>query len=255
MSMNRHLVLIHGAWQGGWAFDAWLPCLHARGWHAHALDLPGNGWGAPGPASLVAYVDHVVAKVESVGERVVLVGHSGGGLIATAVAERIPRKIQCLVYLAGMMLPSGLTYAELLRQAACDHPGQDLRGIGPHLAWTPDRRFSYVPEAAALSFFLQDCEEGAARRAASLLRPQAEAGRAISVEWTAERAGQVPRVYVEALQDRSIPLVMQRCMQALVPGAHRVELDCGHVPQLANPEELTLQLAAALATVPATTRT
>ena len=253
--MHHHLVLIHGAWQGSWAFDAWLPYLHARGWHTQALDLPGNGWGTPGPASLPAYVDHVCATVDSVGERVVLVGHSGGGLIATAVAERIPGKIQCLVYLAGMMLPSGLSYAELLRHAACDYPGQDLRGIGPHLVWTPDRRFSCVPEAAALSFFLQDCEEGAARRAASLLRPQAETGRAISVDWTAQRAGQVPRVYVEALRDRSIPLVMQRRMQALVPGARRIELDCGHVPQLANPEELTLRLAATLATVPAITRT
>ena len=245
--MNHHIVLIHGAWQGSWAFDAWTPYLRAQGWKPHGIDLPGNGWGNPGPASLAAYVDHVCAVLNDIGEPVVLVGHSGGGLIATAVAERMPERIVCLVYLAGMMLPSGMSYAELIRQVASEMPGVDLTGIGARLVWTPDRRFSIVPEDAALAVFLQDCDEVAARQAAAKLCPQDEAGRAIIIEWTTARAGRVPRIYVEARQDLSVPLVLQRRMQELVPGAHCISLDCGHVPQLAQPGELTKQLAKMLA--------
>ncbi|MDH0496358.1 alpha/beta hydrolase [Comamonas aquatica] len=240
--MANQIVLIHGAWQGSWAFEAWTPYLHARGWHPHGIELPGNGWGTPGPASLAAYVDHVCAKLEAIGEPVVLLGHSGGGLIATAVAERAPELVTCIVYLAGMMLPPGMRYAELIRQVSAEYPGEDLSGIGARLEWTPGRRFSVVPQDAALEVFLHDCEITAARRAASMLRPQDEAGRAITVHWTASRAGTVPRVYVEARQDRSVPHVLQKRMQELVPGAHRISLNCGHVPQLARPEELTEEL-------------
>jgi pimeloyl-ACP methyl ester carboxylesterase len=41
--MDKHIVLIHGAWQGSWSFDLIKPMLIERGWQVHALDLPGNG--------------------------------------------------------------------------------------------------------------------------------------------------------------------------------------------------------------------
>lgn len=245
---TRHLVLIHGAWQGGWTFDAWRPHLQARGWQVHALDLPGNGWGpkASTPASLDSYVEHVVQAIEAIGEPVVLLGHSGGGVTASAVAERIPERIACLVYLAGMMLPSGTGFAELMQRCRLEQPELDLSGIGPYLYW--DGELSSVPPDAALRIFLHDCEPGAADRAANLLRPQAESGRALIAQLSPERWGRVPRIYVEALADRSVALPLQRRMQALSPGAQRLSLDCGHVPQLAQPALLTQLLCDALET-------
>ncbi|WVM91593.1 hypothetical protein ULG90_16525 [Halopseudomonas pachastrellae] len=50
--------------------------------------------------------------------------------------------------------------------------------------------------------------------------------------WTAERFGRLPRLYLEATEDRSVVLAVQRKMQALVPGAQVVSLPCGHVPQV-----------------------
>jgi pimeloyl-ACP methyl ester carboxylesterase len=78
------------------------------------------------------------------------------------------------------------------------------------------------------------------------LRPQPEAGRAVTPRLTAERYGRVLRIYVEATQDRSIDIRLQRAMQALSPGATRITLDCGHVPQLALPDLLTERLCDAL---------
>lgn len=42
MKNSRNMVLIHGAWQGSWAFAAWTPLLQAHGWKVLAVNLPGN---------------------------------------------------------------------------------------------------------------------------------------------------------------------------------------------------------------------
>jgi pimeloyl-ACP methyl ester carboxylesterase len=55
---------------------------------------------------------------------------------------------------------------------------------------------------------------------------------------SAERFGRVPRLYVKALDDRSVILAAQRQMQRLVPGARVVSLPTGHAPQFSAPERL-----------------
>ncbi|WP_084544726.1 alpha/beta fold hydrolase [Derxia gummosa] len=247
----RDLVLIHGAWQGAWAFDAWLPHLRAAGWRPHALDLPGNGHGpdAAAPASLDSYVAAVRRRLDApdlAGRRVVLVGHSGGGLTATQTAEAVPERIAALVYLAGMMLPSGGSFADVVRDCAAADPARGYDGIAPWLDWNADRSASRVRTEGALEIFLHDCDPAAARAAAAKLGWQPETGRAMRPRWTPERHGRLPRIYVECTADRSLLLPTQRRMQALVPGALRISLDCGHVPQLVRPAELTARLGAAL---------
>lgn len=241
---TRHIVLIHGAWQGSWAFSAWQPLLAAQGWQVHAVDLPGNGWppAADAPASLDSYTAHVVGMLETLDAPAIVLGHSGGGITASQVAETAPQRVTCLVYLAGMMLPSGMGFVDLIADTAATMPGVDLSGISPWLDRSADGRFTRVRTEGALRCFLQDCDPEAARAAAAMLRPQQESGRAMRNHLSDARFGQVRRVYVECLNDRSVLLPLQRRMQQLSPGAHRISLDCGHVPQLAQPEQLTSQL-------------
>jgi pimeloyl-ACP methyl ester carboxylesterase len=241
--MRTHrMLLIHGAWQGSWAWDAWLPELARLGWHAEAIDLPGNGCDpldntAPGDVSLKGYVNHVVANVLRHGESVVLVGHSGGGITATQVAEALPGRIACVVYLAGMMLPSGLSYRALLHECQAEHPEMDLSGIAPYLRKSADGLLTEVPVDAARRIFLHDAEPDTALQLAEQLRPQPNGGRDIAPIWTAARFGRVPRIYVEALDDRSLRLPVQRLMQAMVPGALRLSIACGHLPQVVRSRE------------------
>lgn len=244
---DRHIVLIHGAWQGSWAFDAWRPYLHLHGWTSHAVELPGNGWGpnADQPATLDTYVETVTSLLRTLPVPAVVLGHSGGGVIASEVAERAPDLVKAVVYLAGMMLPAQTPYAEVVRQCQSE-TGTVLTGIGSSLIWNSDRTVSTVPAEAALAHFLHDCPDAPARLAASLLRPQAESGRAITNAVTPERFGRIPRVYIECSQDLSVPPIVQKRMQELQPGAHRLLLDVGHVPQLAKPAELATLLCPVL---------
>lgn len=242
--MTSDLFLIHGAWQGAWVWDALIPELHARGWICHAVDLPENGQpGAPpGPASLEAYVAHCASVMPA---QATVIGHSGAGVIASQLAEDFPERVECLVYLAGMMLPSGVGFSECVRESGL--PASEVEGIWPHLEWSADGVFSSVPVQAALDIFLHDVPEPAARLAAGRLTRQRETGRALRANLTPERFGRVPRLYIEATRDRSVVPAMQRRMQALVAGARILSMDTGHVPQAAQPVALARLLDEALA--------
>ncbi|MFI8480808.1 alpha/beta fold hydrolase [Pseudomonas sp. NPDC078700] len=239
--MSKHIVLIHGAWQGSWAFSAWRPFLQDSGWTVHSVELPGNGWGenAQAVASPESYCEHLVTVIENIGESVVLLGHSGGGVIASQVAELIPERIRALVYLAGMMLPNGMSFVDVVKLCSEERPDLDFAGINRYLESSDLDQSSSVPVSAALHIFLHDCSTDAAATAASLLRPQPASGRNMPPQLSDERYGRVPRIYIEATADRSIDIYVQRRMQQLSPGAHVISLDCGHVPQLAQPQALT----------------
>ncbi len=246
---SRDMVLIHGAWQGSWAFEAWRPWLEKAGWRVHCVDLPGNGHmpaTAQRPATLAGYTAHVCEVLMRIDRPAVVLGHSGGGIVASQVAEALPGQVAALVYLVGMMLPDGMSYADLIAQARADDPDWVYTGIGPHLSWSEAGLHSQVSAEGALQVFLHACPADAAEAAARRLAPQPESGRAMANALTARRFGRVPRLFVGCRDDRSVPWLLQQRMQALQPPQARIALDCGHVPQLACPQALTAALLPAL---------
>jgi pimeloyl-ACP methyl ester carboxylesterase len=232
--MADPVLLIHGAWQGSWTWRLLTPLLHARDLTAIALDLPGNGQDdvAPGDVSLDLYLDHIGQILDGIDGKASLVGHSGGGMVATAAAERFAERVSRVAYVAGMMLPAGMGFKAL--QDSVD----GIAGITPHLVWSEDRLTNWAPAGKALEIFYHDCDPALAADAVSRLRPQPYGGFALVAHPTAARYGRLPRLYVEATEDRSVGIVEQRRMQALVPGALIATMATGHVPQLSAPEAL-----------------
>ncbi|MCC5811671.1 MAG: alpha/beta fold hydrolase [Ectothiorhodospiraceae bacterium] len=236
---SHPLILIHGAWAGGWVWEGILPALRDAGLEPHAVDLPGNGSDdtPPEAVTLQLYVDTLRELLLNLPGKASLVAHSGGGVIATQLAEAEPDLIRSVVFIAGMMLPSGMGFAQLTTPLKEEDP--TAAGIMPHLEWNASRSISRVPAAAARDIFFQDVPDEAAWAAARKLGPQPESGRAVQPRWTPERFGRIPRLYVEALEDRSVVLAAQRRMQSLVPGATVASLPTGHAPQLSAPQALT----------------
>ncbi|TQC50617.1 alpha/beta fold hydrolase [Rhodococcus sp. WS4] len=232
---RAHVVLIHGAWAGSWVWDTLLEPLRDNGYEPHPLELPGVGsWADGARTDLDDVADAAIAHIASLDGPVFLVGHSGGGIVATQVAERIPHRIAGVAYVAGMMLPSGSNFGDLCEDLRLPEPV----GITAWLQSTPDGSGTLVPPEAAAAVFFHESSAGDAIAAARKLRPQLDTARRMAPTWTPERLGTVPRLYVEATLDRSVPLVTQRAMQARVPGATVVTLASDHAPQLSAREAL-----------------
>lgn len=97
------VVMIHGAFCGGWAFAHWREAFMARGHAVHTptlrfhqpQDEPPRQLGATSVRDYAADLEHAIAALD---EPPVLIGHSMGGLLAQMLAARMP--VRALVLLA-----------------------------------------------------------------------------------------------------------------------------------------------------------
>ncbi|CUR56829.1 Esterase (fragment) [metagenome] len=165
---------------------------------------------------------------------VFLVGHSGGGATVTAAGQRYAHRVTGAVYVAGMMLPSGVGFAQL-----CGEVTSSIDGVVPHLRRTRDRLGTTVPREAGAALFFQRAGADDAIAASRRLSPQLDSGLALVPRWTADKFGRIPRLYIEARHDRAVPLTLQRHMQRRSPGASVVTLASDHCPQLSATDRLT----------------
>lgn len=266
-------VLVHGGWHNHSAWDAVTPILKANGFAALTLDLPGAGVNAIAPTSLglrpfdpaafaaerspVAGVTQeqrtqaVVALVKeaaSLSDKVILVGHSAGGMTISAVAEQVPDLLLAVVYLAGFMVPNGTPLLAMLQHETLSSalaPGLfvgDPAAIGATRihAGSTDEAYRSLLKAA----FYGDVPESEFARAASQLHCDESNGGALApAEITPGRFGTVPRHYIRCTQDRAIPLTGQDHMIATVDGAIGGKttthtLDSSHSPFLSQPATL-----------------
>lgn len=98
------MLLIPGAWMGAWIWNDTVDRLRRRGCVAHTLTLSGLGDGERDDLASVRLADHVddvMAAVETIGEPLVVVGHSYSGLLAGIAADRAPDRIVRTVVVAG----------------------------------------------------------------------------------------------------------------------------------------------------------
>ncbi|MES1200100.1 MAG: alpha/beta hydrolase [Pseudomonadota bacterium] len=88
------VVFVHGAFCGGWAFDAFREPFEAAGFETHAPNLPHHERGADlealAQSGLKQYADAMSAYVHELRAPPVLVGHSLGGLVAQLAAMHTP---------------------------------------------------------------------------------------------------------------------------------------------------------------------
>jgi pimeloyl-ACP methyl ester carboxylesterase len=96
------VVMIHGAFCGGWAFDRFRQPFEAAGMQCLAPDLRGHaagaGKGGTAGVSMAEYAADVAALVRAQVQPPILIGHSLGGLVAQMAASLAP--VRGLILLA-----------------------------------------------------------------------------------------------------------------------------------------------------------
>jgi pimeloyl-ACP methyl ester carboxylesterase len=223
-------VLVHGAWHGAWCWQKIVPALEAAGHRVDAVDLPGHGDDRTPVEGMTlgSYAQRVADHVAAADEPVVLLGHSMGGMVVTQAAELVYDRIATLVYLAAFLPANGQPLVEL---ASGDVVQENL--IVDEAAGT-----CLVAPHALRHAFYEECSDEDFELATSRLRPESLAALVEPVQITEERAGSVPRAYIECLLDRAIVIERQRSMQAARPCAHVLSIEADHSPFFSRPQEL-----------------
>ncbi len=227
-------ILIHGAWHGGWCFDAIKPMLEAAGHHVIAPDLPGMGGSDAELAavSLAGWADFTADLCRNAPDPVILCGHSRGGIVISEAAERASESIAALVYICAMMIPNGMSRAEWREQA---EPNPAFAAIQrPH----PSGAATTIDPTHAVPVFAQLSPPEMAKAAVTRLVAEPDAPRTEPLHLSAALYGSVPRHYIECLHDRTIPIADQRRMQALQPCVSVITLSADHSPFLSKPVDL-----------------
>jgi pimeloyl-ACP methyl ester carboxylesterase len=194
------VVMMHGAFCGGWAFEAFRVPFEARGWTVLTPDLPGHGDdGSVAGLSMTDYANSLVRLCDDLPERPVLLGHSMGGLVCQMAARRIAP--QALVLLAPSP-PWGVTGSSI---------EEAITAFGVHLV-DPFWSSSVTPDRHLMRHHSLD-RTPKARRDAILDRLRPESGRAVRevLNWwldpfmtTSVGAGRLPMPALAFAGDRDV---------------------------------------------------
>jgi pimeloyl-ACP methyl ester carboxylesterase len=104
-------VLIPGACHGGWCYDDLAAALRSRGHRVLTITPTGVAERAHllhAGVNLETHVADVLSEMSAQRvDQAVLVGHSYGGMVITAVADRIPAQVDSLIYLDAFVPDDG----------------------------------------------------------------------------------------------------------------------------------------------------
>jgi pimeloyl-ACP methyl ester carboxylesterase len=92
------VIMVHGAFCGGWAFEAFRAPFEAAGHAVLTPDLTGRGANSRGGASMADFAAGIAELVRRQEQPPVLIGHSLGGLVAQMAAAKAP--VRGLILLA-----------------------------------------------------------------------------------------------------------------------------------------------------------
>jgi pimeloyl-ACP methyl ester carboxylesterase len=230
-------VLVHGAWQAPYVWNAVSADLTKKGNKVIVVELPGHGNDktATHTLSLDVYRDKVIEAMVKVQGKVVLVGHSMGGMVITNVAEKVPSKISKLVYI-GAFLP---TTGQALTDLAYSDPDSKL---GPSIVPSADQLTLDVIRQNLTNLFIADGTPAAKESVAANYRPEPAIPFTNKVNLTKENFGSVEKVYIKTLQDIVISPGLQNRMIAGAGIKTVYEMNTSHSPFLAKPHELSALL-------------
>lgn len=228
------IILIPGFWLDASSWDGVTPALEQAGHRVRALTLPGlESLDADRrDITLRDHVDAVVAAVDGAGGPVVLVGHSGGGAIAYAVADARPDRVTRVVYVDAGPLGPGQVINDELPVVAGEIPlpdwsafsGEMLRDLDDELR--AQFRARAVPQPAAVAADPQVLADARRYDVPATI---------VCCEFTSDQ--------LREWLAQGAPFVAEL---AALRDVEYVDLPTGHWPQFTRPAELSRAILAAV---------
>jgi pimeloyl-ACP methyl ester carboxylesterase len=226
-------ILVQGAWLGAWCWQRVLPGLWNAGHRAWAVPLSGVGERAhqfDRSIRLATHVQDVCEWIEA-GElqRVVLVGHSYGGMVITGVADRLAGCIARLVYLDAVVPSSGESWSS---GHAPDTQVQRRQAIA---------ETGGIPPADPALFGLQGEDAAWLQRRQT---PQPGGVYDDPLHFDEALVAALPRCFIDCTEPALKTIETSRRRVREQPGWQRMEIPTGHVPMVSAPDTLLQHLLA-----------
>lgn len=238
--MRRDLVLVHGAWHGGWCWAQTARLLTAAGHRVFAPSLSGLGdrahLFAPG-IGLATHVDDIVRLVEFEDlQDFVLVGHSYAGSVITGAGDRLRKRVAHYVYLDAVVPPDDVhswRWADALSERVREERIAAINGPGGGLM---------LPTPPASVFGIRREADRAFVDARLTPMPAATFVERITLEAGGTQG--LPRTYIAAVDPvyRGLQSVAERIRRE--PGWHFEEIRAGHDVMIDAPQALAQRLIA-----------
>ncbi len=228
-------VLVHGAFADVHVWDKVKPLIAAKGNKVVTINLPGHGADTTDPhiLNLQMYVKVVADSINAQPGKVILVGHSMAGMIISAVAEQMPDKIKCLVYVAAYLPQNG----ESLRSLS----SRDTASlVGRNFEYAKDYSTARMKPDAIASIICDDCGPAIKKTLPSYLKAEPLGPFNDKVSLSPEKFGQVVKYYIFTTQDRSISYPFQQSMvNANGTVKKKFTMQTSHLPFVVKLNELT----------------
>ncbi|CAM4387507.1 Alpha/beta hydrolase family protein [Pedobacter westerhofensis] len=232
---GKTYVIVPGAWQAPYAWATVKAELEQAGNKVVVVELQAHGKDTTADAhtSINLYRDRVVTAVNGLSGKVILVGHSLGGEVISAVAEAIPGKIDRLVYLAAFLPASG--------QSVYDLASTDTTSL---------LRISIIQSGYVLdlihdniaNIFIQDGTTDEKNLVLSNYRFEPGLPFNDKVTLSATNYGTVKKYYIHTLLDQAVTYKLQKRMVAGAGIIQEYNLNTSHSPFLSKPDSVTILL-------------
>jgi pimeloyl-ACP methyl ester carboxylesterase len=233
----KTFVLVAGAWQGAWTWKDVKYKLEQAGQKVIVVELPGHGTDNTPPQniSLNAYRDHTVGVIEKVEERIILVGHSMAGMVVSAVAERIPSRIEKVIYIGAFIPANGQSILDLI---STDTESQLTPSIRP----TEDQLLLDVVREKITEIFCQDGSAAVKKQVVDNFRLEPAIPFADKLQLTGEGFGRVTKHFIHTELDKAIPYNFQKRMVSAAGPVTTHVIKTGHSPHLTHPHDIATLL-------------
>ncbi len=229
MDGRPNIVLVHGAWADGSCWSDVIRRLQAEGFQVRAPQFP--------LTSLADDVARLRQVLDFQDGPTIVVGHSYGGQIMTALGESAPN-VAGLVYVAAFGLDQGESLGALLSQGP----------VTPALVhlFTDGRGFAWLSEDDFVDHFAGDVDRNRARVLFAVQSSLASSAFTDVMGVPAWKS--LPSWYLVATNDEAIPPDAERQFATRM-GATTVEVPASHVAMVSHPEDVVDLIAKAAQTV------
>ncbi|KAJ1286987.1 hypothetical protein BS78_03G395100 [Paspalum vaginatum] len=250
---GKHFVLVHGLCHGAWCWYKVATALEAAGHRVTALDLAASGAHPARLDEVRSFEDYSRPLLDAVaaapdGERLVVVGHSHGGVSLALAAERFPRKVAVAVFVAAGMpcvgKHIGFTTEGFMKRAASKGLLMDCQMVAINSEGEGQQGVALVMGPR----FMEDKYKQSPAEDLTLAKLLARPGNQFLDDpvmkdetlLTADNYGSVKKAYVVAGADGSSTDEVRRWMEAMNPGTHVEEIaGADHMVMLSKPTELS----------------